>query len=376
MSSRIEVALVKRLPGFTLDAVWSAGEEVVVLFGPSGAGKTLTLQCFAGLVDPDSGKIVVNGRTFFDSDRGMNLPPQARRLGYVFQGYALFPHLTVAENVAFGLRSLPRTRRIVRTGETLERLGISELARRYPHELSGGQQQRVALGRALAVDPEILLLDEPLSALDAPTRRQLRSDLMSVIREWGKTAVLVTHDLAEAFQIADRLVVYQNGRVVQTAPKGEILQRPATKDVARLMGIRNILQGSVVKATPDLIQLRWRDELLEAANSPTLAYTGSPGTPITFCIRPEYIRLIRKDRSEPTPGTHPNLLRGELIGEEDQGPVQTLYLRLDASGEPSQGAHDLEIDVPRQVYEILEISRDRRWAVFVNRGSIQVLPGV
>ncbi len=376
MNSRIEVALVKRLLGFTLDAAWSAGEEVVVLFGPSGAGKTLTLQCFAGLVQPDSGKIVVNGRTFFDSGRGMNLPPQARRLGYVFQGYALFPHLTVEENVAFGLRSLPRTQRRARAGETLERLGISELARRYPRELSGGQQQRVALGRALAVDPEVLLLDEPLSALDAPTRRQLRGDLMMVIRDWGKTAVLVTHDLAEAYQFADRLVIYQAGRVVQAAPKGEVLQRPATKDVARLMGIRNILHGSVVKATPDLIQLKWRGEILEAANSPTLAFAASPGTPITFCIRPEYIRLIRKDRSEPTPGTHPNLMRGELVGGEDQGPMQTLYFRLDAGGEPSQGAHDLEIDVPRQVYEILEIARDRHWAVFVNRGSIQVLPTV
>ena len=372
----LSLTLFKKLPGFTLDVAWSAGEEVVVLFGPSGAGKTLTLQCFAGLVQPDSGQIVVEGRTFFDSERGINLPPQARRLGYVFQGYALFPHLTVEENVAFGLHALPRTRRRDRTRETLERLGLSELARRYPRELSGGQQQRVALGRALAVDPEILLLDEPLSALDAPTRRQLRSDLMTVIRDWGKTVVLVTHDLAEAFQLADRLVVYQDGRVVQEAPKEEILQRPATRDVARLMGIRNILHGTVVKATPDLIQLRWRGELLEAANSPTLAYAASPGTPITFCIRPEYIRLIRKDRSEPTPGTHPNLMRGELTGEEDQGPVRTLYFRLDAPGEPSQGAHDLEIDVPRQVYEILEIWRDRHWAVFVNRGSIQVLPTV
>ena len=372
----LSLRVAKQLPGFTLDIAWSAGEEVVVLFGQSGAGKSLTLQCFAGLVRPDSGQIVVNGRPFFDSERGIDLAPQARRLGYVFQGYALFPHLTVAENVAFGLHTLPRARRRARAEEILERLGLADLASRHPRELSGGQQQRVALGRALALDPEVLLLDEPLSALDAPTRRQLRSDLLTVIRDWGKSAVIVTHDLAEAFQLADRLVIYQDGRVVQEAPKNEILQRPATTSVARLMGIRNILRGTVVKATPDLIQLRWREEILEAANSPTLGYAAAPGTPITFCIRPEYIRLIRKDRSEPTPGTHPNLLRGLLVGEEDQGPVQTLYLRLDAPGDPSQGAHDLEIDVPRQVYEILEITRDRRWAVFVNRGSIQVLPGV
>ncbi len=173
----LSVTLTKRFPGFTLDVSWEADDRIVALFGPSGAGKSLTLGCLAGLVRPDTGRIVVNGRTFDDVAGGVHLPPQARRLGYVFQGYALFPHLTVAENVAFGLRDRPRAERRRRAGEVLERLGLGEVADRHPRELSGGQQQRVALGRALAPDPELLLLDEPLSALDAPLRRQLRDEL-------------------------------------------------------------------------------------------------------------------------------------------------------------------------------------------------------
>src|SRR5262245_35186183 len=204
----MHVALRKAYSGFTLDVTWDAGDEVVVLFGPSGAGKSLTLQCLAGLVRPDAGRIVVNGRVFDDTAGGVHLRPQARRLGYVFQGFALFPHLSVAENVGFGLRDRPRRERRQRTAEILARVGLAEVAGHSPRQLSGGQQQRVALGRALAPDPEVLLLDEPLSALDAPLRRQLRDDLARLIREWGKTVVLVTHDLAEAYQLGERIVVY------------------------------------------------------------------------------------------------------------------------------------------------------------------------
>ncbi len=370
----LEVRVVKRLPGFTLEAEWRAGEEVVALFGPSGAGKTLTLQCLAGLVSPDEGRVVVNGAVFFDRQAGIDLPAQKRRLGYVFQGYALFPHLSVADNVGYGLHGQPRAKRRRRTAEVLERLGLDDLAGRRPRELSGGQQQRVALGRALAVNPELLLLDEPLSALDAPLRRQLRQELMAIVRDWGKATVLVTHDLAEAFQLADRVVVYEAGRVVQQAPKTELLSAPASERVARLMGVRNIMTGTVLKATPDRIQLRWRGQTLEAVNSPAHSYLPDAGAPLSFFIRPEYVRLIRKDRAPADAAHHMNLMGGRVVGEADFGTTWTLYFRLDEPGPAAQGDHDLEIEVPRMVYEILEIARDRHWQLSVHRGSIHVLP--
>jgi molybdate transport system ATP-binding protein len=371
----ISVAIRKALPGFALDVAWEADDAVVALFGPSGAGKSLTLHCLAGLVEPDEGRIVVNGRVFDDTAQGVHLPPQVRRLGYVFQGYALFPHLTVAENVAFGLRDRPHDARCRRAAEVLDRLGLEDVAGRHPAELSGGQQQRVALGRALAPDPEVLLLDEPLSALDAPLRRQLREELVRLIREWGKTVVLVTHDLGEAYQLGQRLVVYDGGRVVQAAPKEELLLRPASETVARLVGIRNLVRGRVIKASPDRIEIAWRGQTVEAVNSLARPFLAPPGTPIAFFVRPEYVRLIRKDRAGPDPH-HMNLLAGSIVGEVDQGTAWTLLYRLDGPGEPSQGGHDLEIEIPKLVYEMLDVARDRRWHVSMHRGALQVLPSI
>ena len=374
MSERLDVRVVTRLPGFTLDVAWTAGDGVAVLFGPSGAGKTLTLQCLAGLLRPDQGRIVVDGRVLFDSSSGVDVRPQARRVGYVFQGYALFPHLTVAENVAFGLRERPRAERAARTARVLERLGLTDLGGRAPHELSGGQRQRVALGRALATDPALLLLDEPLSALDAPLRRALRDELRVILREWRTAAVVVTHDFTEAYRLADRIVVYDAGRVVQSAPRSELLWQPASETVARIMGIRNVLHGTVVKATPDRIQLRWRGQLLEAVNSPSRSYLPPPDSPIAFFVRPEYVRLIRKDRGLVDRSHHMNMMEGTVVGEEDFGTNWTLRIRLDAPGPPAQGDYDVEVEVPHLVYEILEIDHDRRWHFSIHRGSIHVLP--
>ena len=374
MSDRIEVALTKRLGRFDLDVSWRAGDGVAVLFGPSGAGKTLTLHCLAGLVRPDRGRIVVNGTVFFDAEAGIDVPPQRRRVGYVFQGYALFPHLSVEENIGFGLRDRPRAERAERVREVMARVGLAGLERRAPRELSGGQRQRVALGRALATDPALLLLDEPLSALDAPLRRTLRDDLRHILESWGTAAVLVTHDVTEAYRLGDRVIVYEAGRVIQSGPRAELLWQPASEAVARIMGIRNVLRGTVVKASPDRIQLRWRGQLLEAVNSPSHAYLPAPDTPIAFFVRPEYVRLIRKDRGAPDPGHHMNLMSGTVVGDADYGTTWTLMVRLDEPGAPAQDTYDLEVEVPRLVYEILEIDRDRHWQISIHRGSIHVLP--
>jgi len=374
VSHRLEVRLVKRLPGFTLDVEWTAGEGVAALFGPSGAGKTLTLQCLSGLLEPDAGRVVVDDRVLFDAETGVDLPPQRRQIGYVFQGYALFPHLSVADNIGFGLRDRPRAEARGRAADVIARMGLEGFEARRPHELSGGQRQRVALGRALAPDPALLLLDEPLSALDATLRQSLRDDLRRILAEWRTAAVLVTHDFTEAYRLGDRIVVYEAGRVIQSAPRAELLWQPASERVARIVGIRNVLHGTVLKATPERIQFRWRGQVLEAVNSPTRSYLPAPESPLAFFIRPEYVRLIRKDRDSPDPGHHMNLMEGRVVGEADFGTTWTLYVRLDALGEPAQGEHDLEIEVPRLVYEILDIARDRHWQLSIHRGSIHVLP--
>jgi molybdate transport system ATP-binding protein len=372
VTSRLEVAIRKSLPGFTLDVEWSAGDGVAALFGPSGAGKTLTLQCLAGLVRPDAGRIVVDGQVLFDSVAGIDVRPQRRRVGYVFQGYALFPHLTVRGNVGFGLRDRAERRR--REDEVMARLGIEAFAERFPRELSGGQRQRVALGRALATDPALLLLDEPLSALDLPLRQALRDELRSVLTDWGIAAVLVTHDLTEAYRLGDRIVVYEEGRVIQAAPRAELLWQPSSRSVARIMGIRNLVQGVTLKATTDRIQFRWRGQVLEAVNSPTRSYLPAPDSPLAFYIRPEYVRLIRKDRDRVDGAHHMNLMSGTVVREVDLGTSWTLVLRLDEPGTPAQGDYDLELEVPRLVYEILEIERDRHWQFSLHRGAIHVLP--
>jgi molybdate transport system ATP-binding protein len=375
----LTVAARKRFGDFTLDASWSSDQPIVALVGPSGAGKTLTLQCIAGLIQPDEGRIVSNGRVLFDDTARIDLRPQQRRVGYVFQGYALFPHMTVLQNVAFGLRSRrggggQAGAAGERTTEILERLDITSLTARYPSELSGGQQQRVALARALASDPDVLLLDEPLSALDAPLRRELCGQLSQTLREWGKIAILVTHDLSEAYQIADTVVLYEHGRTTGAMLKNDLLWNPSSERVAKLIGARNILRAPVAGSTGDSIFLDWRGGRLEAARSPSHQLNAGPGELLAFFVRPEYVRLIRKNRPVTDGLRHTNLFHGEIVGERDEGTTWVLFFRLDRPGSPSQGRFDLEIEIPKLVYERLNISTDRHWDVSIHPGSIQVLP--
>jgi molybdate transport system ATP-binding protein len=371
----LRVSITKALRGFQLDATWTAAERVVALLGPSGSGKTLTLHCVAGLAQPDRGRIELGGHVLFDAEAGVNLPARRRRLGYVLQGFALFPHLTVAQNVGYGLHARPRPERDDRILQILDRLGLHAFASRYPQELSGGQQQRVALGRALAPDPEVLLLDEPFSALDAPLRRQLRADLLATIRDWGKTTIVVTHDVAEAYELADQIVVYEAGKVLQASPRREAVRGPASEAVARIMGMRNILGGTVVQATPEGIRLSWRNRTLEAANVQARPYLAPAGQPVTFVVRPELIRLIRRDGVRPDGARHRNVLDVVLVRERDLGTSLVLGARLAGDAGPAaQGDVDLEIEISPLVYEMLGVGRQKEWQVSIQPGAIHVIP--
>ena len=237
------------LRSFALELALEVGAEPVALVGPSGAGKTTLLRAVAGLLRPARGRIAA-GETWFDSERGIDLPPERRSVGLVFQEYALFPHLTVQENVAFGARGP--------VDETLERLGIRELARERPAALSGGERQRVALARALAREPSVLLLDEPLAALDARTRVQVRSYLRSLLRGLELPTLLVTHDYADAVGLASRVGVLVDGRLVQLGTPQELLTAPATPFVADLVG-GNLLAGRAARRDDGLTEVVLED---------------------------------------------------------------------------------------------------------------------
>jgi molybdate transport system ATP-binding protein len=224
--SGLAVALRARLPGFDLDVSWEIGAELAVLFGPSGAGKSLTLRMIAGLAQPEAGRVVAREGLLLDTSRGVCLPPQRRSIGYVFQDLALFPHMTVRENVLYGGHGLEREERGARAQSLIRRFGLAGLQERRPGEISGGQKQRVAFARALLRQPSVLLLDEPFSALDASLRRDMGELLREVQRELKLPTVLVTHDAAEATALADTVILYDSGRTLRQGTPREVLTCP------------------------------------------------------------------------------------------------------------------------------------------------------
>jgi molybdate transport system ATP-binding protein len=231
----LTVSLTKRLPGFTLDVGWAVRDGFTVLFGYSGAGKSLTLSMIAGTMKPDAGRVVLDGVGLCDTSAGLWVPPQQRRIGYVSQAAQLFPHMTVLGNVEYALRGVPRRERRRRAGDLLERLRVAGLADKRPGQLSGGEKQRCALARVLALEPRALLLDEPLSALDLPIRVEMRELLREVQRDSGVPFVMVTHDLYEACALADTLVVYSGTGAVQVGTPRELVGDPATPEIRRLL---------------------------------------------------------------------------------------------------------------------------------------------
>jgi molybdate transport system permease protein len=235
----LEVSIEKNVEGFRLAVEFTAEGSPLGVLGPSGSGKTMTLRAIAGLETPDRGRIVLQGRVLFDSEQRVNVPARARHVGLLFQNYALFPHLTVSENIAFGLRRIPDSERNRRVAAQLAAAHLDGFAERYPATLSGGEQQRVALARALAIEPAALLLDEPLSALDTHLRSTLERQLREMLASYCGSTLFVSHNLEEAYRICEKLVVLANGRVAAQGPKEEIFRHPPTLEVARITGCKN-----------------------------------------------------------------------------------------------------------------------------------------
>lgn len=233
------VDIKKRFSDFQLNVKFAAGSQTVGLLGASGAGKTMTLRCIAGIERPDCGRIVLNGRVLYDSDQGINLPPQKRNIGLLFQNYALFPHMTVAQNIDFGLERLSRRKRMEAVECQIEMMKLSGLEKRYPAQLSGGQQQRVALARALVTDPDALLLDEPFSALDTYLRVHMVKQLQETLDNYRGVTIFVTHNMEDIHSICNRLVLLADGQVEAKGTKDSVLSRPPSLNSALIMGCNN-----------------------------------------------------------------------------------------------------------------------------------------
>ncbi len=359
--SRLHIDVEKRVPGFDLNVRLEADSEVLVLFGPSGAGKTLTLQMVAGLQAPDAGEILLDGDAFFRKHRAgrtVSVPARNRGVGYVFQQYLLFPHLSAVENVAFALKRRPD--RHERAMALLERMQLAHLADRYSHEMSGGQQQRVAIARALAAEPRVLLLDEPFSALDAAARERLQRDLRALQVELGLIVLYVTHSLEDAFAVGHRLAVVREGKVEQVGPIEDVFRRPASYHAAEIIGVRNLFRARVVASSAEGVVLDWSGLLLIAPPQDAL-----PGETVTAYARPEDIKILYPDRPV-SDVIRQNHVMGEIIDVRFDASVHVLQVALG-------NGHQLEVRFPDFSYRPLSLQPGEHVNLAVRREGIVIL---
>ena len=330
--------------------------ELFTLLGPSGCGKTTTLRSIAGLERPDSGRIIVNGTVMFDSEKKVAIPTNRRRLGMVFQSYAIWPHMSVRDNVALPLKVLRRGERPDsetirrRVDAALETTELTAFRTRSATQLSGGQQQRLALARALVSEPALLLLDEPLSNLDAQLRETMRNEIKRLQRELGQTSVYVTHDQTEALAMSSRIAVMSKGEIQQIGTPREIYDRPRTRFVASFVGIANLLDGNVVRTLGDEVQVQTEvgDMWVQAPARLDI------GQQVTATIRPEYVRLSVE---EPAEGR--NLVKGTVrtrafLGDSMEHVVRAGTIEIRVKSDPGTS-----ISPGQDVYLSLEATKLR-----------------
>ncbi len=338
---------------FTLDAEFKCRNEMIVLFGPTGAGKTLTLNCIAGLEHPDSGYISVNDTIYFDSEQNINVSPQNRKVGYLFQNYALFPHLTVEENIMFGLRSKKDVKE-----QMLDIFEIHGLEKRYPSQLSGGQRQRVALARALITNPKILLLDEPFSSLDYTTRVRLRRDLKKIREMIEIPIILITHNPVEAYTMADTLIVYKYGGIEQIGQPKEIFNKPRSEKVARLVGINNIFKGKICDVLQDEIVIQSLEKIT-APQVPGLEI----GDEVTWCIRSDQVMVLREDMPLGK-AVKENIFSGRISEIIPKGMSYLLFIN---------GELNLEIEMPVHAFERLCLEVGKIIRISLKKSEIHII---
>lgn len=315
-AGRLEATIRARLsPAFALDVDLEVRPGITILFGASGSGKSTLLRALAGLLAPDKGRLVLDGRVLFDSGRRVDVPTRHRNVGYVFQQLALFPHLSVAANLEYGLHALPRPARLSKTAGVAESFRIGHLLTRMPPAISGGERQRAALARALVMDPALLLLDEPLAALDYATQSRIIDDL----REWNAAhqipILYVTHSHREVFALGERVIVLDHGKVQTQGIPHEVMEAPAQEGLARLAGFENFFDGSVLVQRADSGTMQCRLDSGTDLEVP-LALV-DPGAPVRLAIRAGDILVATE---QPCGLSARNILRGRLLSVRREGP--------------------------------------------------------
>jgi ABC-type Fe3+/spermidine/putrescine transport system ATPase subunit len=323
--------------------------EMLTLLGPSGCGKTTTLRCIAGLEKPEEGDVVIDGKPMLSEGF---VHPSKRGIGMVFQNYAVWPHMKVYKNIVYGLRLQRISKKSVkeRALEVLELVGLKGLEERYPAQLSGGQQQRVALARALVRNPKVLLLDEPLSNLDAKLREKMRFEIKSLVRRMGITAVYVTHDQAEAMVISDRIAVMESGNVVQVGTPQDIYERPANRFVADFIGTTNFLAGEVVQVLQEADRVYLRTEFGQKMLCKTPSSTApKAGKTVYASIRPEDVAVF----VDP-PQSRENLFKGTIVHRAYLGNFLYFFVSVDGTMIRVQVPHHLPQDEGQEVYLVLD----------------------
>jgi len=359
----LRVQIAKQLPNFALDVSFTAGDAPLGILGPSGAGKTMLLRCIAGLEQPNLGRIDLNGRVLLDTAARIRVPARERRVGLLFQHYALFPNRTVAENIAFGLHNLPVEERSRRLAALIERTHARGLEARYPRELSGGEQQRVALARALSIEPEALLLDEPLSALDTHLRSQVEAELQETFAAYRRPTLVVTHNIEEAYRLGEQLLVLARGRVAAFGSKEEIFNHPPSLEVARLTGCKNFsrarpVSDHVVEALDWGCNLRVAHTLARPA-----AHVG---------IRAHHIDFTEPSSASASADNVENVFPCWLVRSSETPFRITLYLRLHKPPAES-GEYQLQAEVFKEKWERFR-KLPQPWHVRLAPDSLFLLP--
>lgn len=323
---------------------------ITILFGSSGCGKTTVLRCLAGLERPNEGHIRSGGQDWFRAESGLDVPTPRRRIGLVFQDSALFPHLTVAGNIAYGLKGRRAEERTSRVLDLLERVGLQGLGHRKPRELSGGQKQRVALARALAPEPDLLLLDEPFASLDRPSAQELRHNLRRVLQDLGIPAILVTHNREDALALGDRMILMHEGRILQCGTPMELFSRPGSRDAAERLGLGTLVRTRVEPQSGGLLRLWVGDRALIAPDP------GGDLTEAYACIRSEGVSL---ERSGSGLQTQRNRLPAKVTALHPAGPL--VRVELDC-GFPMEAlitawaCEDLGVDVGDELLALIKAS--------------------